>query len=78
VAAAEIFAEGFHGTIEEFVDATSILYFSLFVMISSSLELICSIFLDSLCRTITCVVNPVKKLIKDRVLLGYLYIKRNM
>lgn len=60
----EMFVEVFHNTVD-LLDSISTLYFSLFMMISSSLELISTILLDRSCRTLTCVVSLAKNLMID-------------
>jgi hypothetical protein len=60
----EMFVEVFYNTVD-LLDSISTLYFSLFMMISSSLELISAILLDRSCRTLTCVVSLAKNLMID-------------
>jgi hypothetical protein len=71
-ATVEMFVEGFHVTNGKSLDAASILYFSLLLMMSSSLKLISAIFLDRWCRMLTCVVNPEKNQTMDWLQFGYL------
>lgn len=72
-ATVEMSVEGFHVTNGKSLGAASILYFSLLLMMSSSLKLISAIFLDRLCRMLTCVVNPEKKQTMDWLQFGYLH-----
>lgn len=77
-ATVEMSVEGFHVTNGKSLGAASILYFSLLLMMSSSLKLISAIFLDRLCRMLTCVVNSEKKRIMDWLQFGYLRVLRQI
>lgn len=72
----EMVVEALHGTTAVLVESSVCLYLSLFLMMSSSLELIASILLERLCRTRICVVNPAINLTMARVQLGYLQGKK--